>query len=250
MSYINATACAPSSLEDRLEALSVIVPLRNEEDHVESIVRDLREIVPQVSARMEILLVDDGSSDRTPEICARLERAFSEVRVLTRRSDHGYGAALGAGCKAANSPWIFWLDGDEQFDVSDLIPLSQPVREGNFDAAVGVRARRGDPLLRRLLGRAWTVMVQRAIGVELTDMNCAFKLLPRTVFDGWTPSSRGAAFTAEVMQRVQLRGLRLAEVPVRHYPRESGEQSGANPRVMAKAMIELGLLAARSRRGT
>jgi glycosyltransferase involved in cell wall biosynthesis len=223
-----------------LEGLSVFLPSHNEEGNVERVVAAFSAALPRVTSDYEMIVVDDGSRDRTGEIADRLARSDSHVRVVHHPQNRGYGAAVVSGIAAATRPWVLLCDGDGQFDADEVRALA--AYAADFDLIVGRRVRRADPLGRRLNGRAWTVLMRLLFGIRTHDVDCGFKLFRRELIDAGKLQARGAMISAELMARMAGNGARIREVDVRHLPRQSGEQSGANLRVVMKAFRELFLL--------
>jgi glycosyltransferase involved in cell wall biosynthesis len=221
----------------RLPGLSVFLPAHNEEGNIERVVRGYLEELPRVAERYEILVVDDGSRDRTGAIADQLARGDVHVRVVHHDVNRGYGGAVISGIRAATMPYVMLSDGDGQFDPHDVEALIEYVPE--YDVVAGHRTRRADPLMRRINGRAWTLLVRVLLGITISDIDCGFKLFKREMLDGMELRARGAMISTELMARLAGRGARVKEVEVNHLPRLTGEQSGANVRVVMRAFKEL-----------
>ncbi len=221
----------------RLPGISVFLPSHNEEGNVERVVKAYLAELPRVSDNYEVIVVDDGSSDRTGEIADRLAAEDSHIKVVHHHVNRGYGGAVTSGIKAATQPYVLLSDGDGQFDPADLERLTPLVPQ--YDVVVGRRTRRADPLMRRINGKAWTMLVRGVLGITISDIDCGFKLFKREMLEGMDLRANGAMISTELMARVQGRGAKVAEVDVRHLPRVAGEQSGANLKVVTKAFKEL-----------
>jgi len=221
----------------RLPGLSVFLPSHNEEGNVERVVNDWLKEMPRAAERAEVIVVNDGSRDRTGEIADRLAATDSRVKVVHHQVNRGYGGAVISGIRAATMPYVLLCDGDGQFDPADIELMIPFVPE--FDVVAGRRARRADPLMRRINGKAWTTLVQIVLGITISDIDCGFKLFKREFLDGMELKAHGAMISTELMARVTGRGAKVKEVDVQHLPRVTGEQSGANLKVVAKAFKEL-----------
>lgn len=220
-----------------LPELSACVPAHDEEANLEAAAGDLLAELPRVAARWELILVDDGSRDRTGALADELARRHPEVRVVHHARNRGYGAAVRSGLAAARYAYVFLTDGDRQFDPGE-IPRLVAALDG-ADVAVGYRARRADPLGRRLSGRAWNLLVRVLFGLPVRDVNCAFKLFRRSALDGVALRAEGAAVSVELLAALRRRGHRIVELPVGHRPRRAGTPSGGSPRVALRALVEL-----------
>ena len=224
-------------MTDRLEALSLFYPMHNEEENIEEAVQRARSALPRFADQFEIIVVDDGSRDRTGEIADRLAAAHPEVRVVHHPKNRGYGGALRSGIAASRFPWIFYTDGDNQFDLSE-IALLLPMRH-EHEIVTGYRMERRDPLYRKVNAWLFNCLVHALFRVHLRDVDCAFKLYRASIFEGMELRSTGAPIDLEILARARRRGARIGEVGVHHYPRQFGEQSGANLAVIVRAFREL-----------
>jgi glycosyltransferase involved in cell wall biosynthesis len=222
---------------DRLEALSLFYPMHNEEENIEEAVARALATLPRFADEFEVIVVDDGSKDRTGEIGDRLAAEHPQVRVVHHPKNRGYGGALRSGIAAARFPWIFYTDGDNQFDLAE-IALLLPERH-EHDIVTGYRMDRQDPLYRKLNAWAYNLLVHALFRLRLRDIDCAFKLYRASIFQGMELISNGAPIDLEILARARRRGARIGEVGVHHYPRRFGEQSGANLRVILRAFREL-----------
>ncbi|HXW84250.1 MAG TPA: glycosyltransferase family 2 protein [Candidatus Binataceae bacterium] len=229
----------------RLAGISVFLPSHNEEANVERVVGGYVATLPAIANDYEVIVVNDGSRDRTGAIAAQLAAQNSHVKVVNHEVNRGYGGAVISGIRAATLPWVLLSDGDGQFDPADVAKLGSFT--DRFDVICGRRVRRADNLLRRFNGKAWTMLVRVVLGVTISDIDCGFKLLRRELLVDMPLRARGAMISTELMARLQAKGARVCEVDVRHLPRLAGEQSGANFKVVARAFKELLQLASELR---
>lgn len=221
----------------RLPGISVFLPSHNEEGNVERVVKAYLAELPRVSDNYEVIVVDDGSRDRTGEIADRLAAEDPHVKVVHHEVNRGYGGAVTSGIRAATQPYVLLSDGDGQFDPADLERLTPLMPQ--YDVVVGRRSHRADHLMRRINGQAWSMLVRALLGITISDIDCGFKLFKREMLDGMELRANGAMISTELMARVQRCGAKVAEIDVRHLPRLAGEQSGANLKVVTKAFKEL-----------
>lgn len=224
--------------------LSVVLPCYNEGRNVARAVREAAHAASRLAATYEIVVVDDGSTDDTCQVAEALRTEVPEIRVVRHPVNRGYGSALRSGFRAARYEWVFYTDGDAQFDSRQLLRVRDAIGK---DVLAGYRSPRRDGSWQRtLLGRAWTSLTNAVLDLEIRDTNCAFKLFPKTLLDDIPMHSKGAAIDAEILSEARRRGWSITQVPVEHRPRAHGSATGARPAVMALAMLELALIALRA----
>lgn len=231
----------PAALDSRpLDGLSIVLPCLDEADNVRASVRAATAAAERVARAHEVLVVDDGSSDRTAAIAAELGVRDTRVRLLRHDCNRGYGAALRTGFRAARMPWVFLTDADLQFDLGELEAFAASAQE--CELVIGWRIARSDPFARRANAAAWNWLVERMFGLGVRDVDCAFKLMRRDLLAGLDLTSEGATISTELLVKAQAAGARIEQLGVHHRPRCAGEQSGARPRVVARALRELAAL--------
>ena len=218
-------------------SISVFFPCYNEQENVARTVEQALGVLEKLNAGFEVIIVDDGSADRTGRIADEIAARDSRVKAVHHRTNLGYGAALQSGFKAATKELVFYTDCDGQFDLNELPLLLPLIRQ--YDIVVGYRINRQDNLIRRINGWCWTKLVCLLFGMKVRDIDCAFKLYKREIFDNIKLSSTGALISAEILARAVRRGYSLTQKGVHHYPRTAGKQTGANLRVIFRAFKEL-----------
>ncbi|CAN5733691.1 hypothetical protein BH23CHL7_BH23CHL7_02920 [soil metagenome] len=221
----------------RVPALSLFFPAHNEAENIEPLVREALGALSALADQYEIIAVDDGSRDGTAEIADRLADEHLSVRVVHHSVNRGYGAALRSGFAAARYPLVAFIDGDRQFRVADLVRLIERLNAADApDVVAGYRLRRADATLRLAYARAYRLALRTFFGLRVRDPDCACKLFRRSALEGIRLESGGAFLSAELLIKLQVRGRRLVEVGVPHYPRTAGSASGANPKVVLRAV--------------
>jgi glycosyltransferase involved in cell wall biosynthesis len=218
-------------------AISVFFPCYNEQLNVSRTVENSLGVLKKLDADFEIIIVDDGSSDKTGQIAEEIANREKRVKLVRHRRNLGYGAALQSGFKAATKELVFYTDGDGQFDMNDMPPLL-PLME-QYDIVSCYRLNRQDSLIRKINAWCWTKLVCLLFGLRLRDIDCAFKLYKREIFDHIEMSSTGALIDAEILARASRKGYRIVQKGVQHYPRTAGAQTGAKFRVIFRAFKEL-----------
>jgi glycosyltransferase involved in cell wall biosynthesis len=263
-------------------SISVFFPCYNEQENVERVVKRAKEVLEGIGADYEIIIVDDGSKDRTGEIADEMAKGDSHIRVVHHKPNRGYGGALQSGFRAATKELVFFTDGDGQFDIGEIKLLlgileeRQRTEDGGQktedrmqnaerkaeekhgqdarathknDIVCGYRINRQDPIMRKINGWMWTRLVNFLFGMRIRDIDCAFKLFRREAVADMKMSSSGALISAEILARATRKGCRIAQAGVHHYPRTAGKQTGANIRVILRAFRELFALYRKIRRG-
>jgi glycosyltransferase involved in cell wall biosynthesis len=210
---------------DTSESLAVVVPVHDEEATIPHLIDELgRDVVAKHSSAV-VIVVDDASTDATPAILTHRAAEDPWLRVERSEMNHGHGPSVRRGLDLAQSDWIFELDSDGQFVVSDFWKLWE--RRTDADVIVGVRTQRHDPLHRQVLSRC-VALVTSALAVRrLRDPNDPFRLLRREVWEDvrpFLPEDAGPVHVLFLLGAV-TRGWRVAEVPISHLPRASGRSS-------------------------
>jgi len=224
-------------LSDRLPSLSVFFPAYNESGNIERVVNAALEACAPAANALEVIVVDDGSSDSTAQIVEAIAERDERVRLVRHPANRGYGAALKSGLTAATGEYIFYTDGDGQFDIAEISALIPLMRDA--DIAAGYRIHRSDPWYRLVNARLYHWLIRALFGLKMRDVDCAFKLLRRSVLSGMTLKSDGALISAEFLLRARAAGCRIVEIGVHHYPRQWGNASGARLSVILRMFAEL-----------
>jgi glycosyltransferase involved in cell wall biosynthesis len=218
-------------------SISVVLPAYNEEENISAMVTDVLTTIEPITSDFEIVVVDDGSRDRTAEIVRELSARFPPVRLVQHPTNQGYGAAVYTGFTSATKELVFFTDADNQFVLSEINRFLPCISQAEL--VVGYRAPRRDPWYRVLFGRGWSLLVTLLFGYTARDIDCAFKLFRREILDRVAVNSRGATFSAEFLVRSKRHGYKIAEVPVTHRPRLAGQPTGARLHVILRAFREL-----------
>ncbi len=218
-------------------SISVFFPCYNEQDNITRVVEQALTVLEKLNADFDVIIVNDGSSDRTGQIADEIAGQKDRVKVVHHRTNLGYGAALQSGFKAATKELVFYTDGDGQFDINEMPPLLRLMEQ--YDIVSCYRLNRQDNLIRKINGWCWTKLVCLLFGMKIRDIDCAFKLYKREIFDNIKVVSTGALIDAEILARAVRKGYRVTQQGIHHYPRTAGAQTGANLRVILRAFKEL-----------
>lgn len=227
----------PSS---KISELSVFFPTYNEEGNIETVVNRAKEVLQKIALRWEIIIVDDGSRDRTPEIADKLVKSDSRIRVIHHKPNRGYGGALKTGFSKSKYEWVAFTDSDGQFDFSEIAKFIEKQKKTQADLVLGIRKKRADSTLRKIFTWGWAMAARVLLGLKATDYSCGFKMVKKEVFEKVQPLVGEEKVTQiEMLVKAGKIGYKFAEVNVNHYPRFSGEQTGANIKVVIKSVLDL-----------
>jgi glycosyltransferase involved in cell wall biosynthesis len=222
--------------------LTFFFPAFNEEENVEETVRRaLEQVGPLVGGSIEVLVIDDGSTDRTAELADALAAGDARVRVH-HQANRGYGGALRAGFAHARGDLIGFSDGDLQFDLGELAQLLERLdgRGGEpVDVVIGYRKRRRDPPHRIVIAKTYNAIVSMLFGLRVRDIDCAMKLFRREVFEGLNLTTDSPFLSAELLIKLRARGERIAQIGVTHYPRAAGTNTGASFRKILRTFRDI-----------
>jgi glycosyltransferase involved in cell wall biosynthesis len=218
-------------------SLSVVLPAYNEAKNIKKTVTEAVSYVEKNFKDYEVIVVNDGSTDGTGEIVEELTLTNPRIILVNHAKNSGYGAALRSGFDRASLDYLFLMDSDGQFDISDIERFIPFVN--TFDIIVGYREKRADPAIRSLNTWMYHLYVELLFGLRMKDMDCAFKMFPRRTYEAVKPiKSGGALFSAELIIKWKRKGFAIKEVPVRHFPRKFGRQTGANIQVILRMFKE------------
>ena len=220
-----------------MSSLSIVLPAYNEEANAERAVEQVSAVARQLGMDYEIILVNDGSKDRTGEIGHELERRVPNFRLVEHSPNRGYGGALKVGFAAATKELVAFVPADNQFDFHEVNRLLEGLARA--DIVSGYRAQRQDHFVRKLNALGWNTVVQVLFGTLCHDIDCGFKVFRREILDHVNLASNGAMIDTELLAGAKARGYRIAEVSVTHLPRTAGAATGANVRVVARAFRDL-----------
>jgi glycosyltransferase involved in cell wall biosynthesis len=223
--------------DERISSISVVLPAHNEEGNIEAVTLRALEVLPGIAEQFEILIVDDGSKDRTGAIAERLASEDSRVKVIHHARNRGYGHAWRSGISAATGDWIFFMDSDRQFDIGDIGRLT--TQSEPYEIVTGYRISRNDPYYRFLVGSCFNILVKLLFNVHLRDIDCGFKMFRAPVLKSMVLESPGALINTEIHAKANMVRASTLEVGINHYPRTVGRQSGTKPKVMLRALLEI-----------
>lgn len=218
--------------------ISAFFPAYNDGGTIPSMVLTVLLTLKTLTDDYEVIVVNDGSADYTPEVLDELARRYPELRVIHHEHNRGYGGALRTGFASATKELVFYTDGDAQYDPRELARLYE-VWNDQVDFVNGYKISRSDPLHRVVIGKLYHWLVKLAFGLRLRDVDCDFRLMRRCIFDTVALKSDSGVICVELMKKVQDAGFRIAEVPVHHYHRAYGKSQFFNYRRIWRTGVQL-----------
>ena len=223
----------------KLPSLTIFYPCYNDGGTIATMIIRGMQAAAAASEDFEILVINDGSEDDSALVLEEMARLYPDrVRVLHELRPSGYGGVLRKGFASSTKEWIFYTDGDAQYDPRELTHLVEAVTD-DIDIVNGYKIKRRDPLHRIWIGLAYQYFVKLAFGLVIRDVDCDYRLMRRTIFDVVQLESRSGTITFEMVKKIQDLGFTFAEVPVHHYYRQYGVSQFFNiPRVV-RTLLDL-----------
>lgn len=223
----------------RLKSLTIFYPCYNDGGTIATMIIRGMQVAETVSDDFEILVINDGSEDDSALVLEEMARLYpGRVRLMHERRPSGYGGVLRKGFASSTKEWIFYTDGDAQYDPRELALLVEGVKEG-VDVVNGYKIKRRDPLHRIWIGLAYQYFVKLVFGLVIRDVDCDFRLMRRSIFDGLELESKSGTITFEMVKKIQDAGFQFAEVPVHHYYRQYGVSQFFNIRRVVRTLLDL-----------
>ena len=217
--------------------ISAFFPAYNEEANITALAEKTSKVLSGLCEDYEVIIVNDGSKDKTGEVAAALAARDKHIVAINHEKNMGYGAAVKTGMYAAKFEWVFFTDGDGQFDVSEIGLLVKLTDK--YDFVNGFRIKRADGFMRKLNAFECGTMVKLLFNFHVKDVDCAFKLFKKEILDRAMIESEGALVSTELLAKTKKMGYKIGEVGVHHYPRTAGTQTGAKLKVILRAFGEL-----------
>lgn len=221
-----------------VSSVSAFFPCYNDAESIGKMVGDVDKALLSLVDDYEIIVVNDGSRDGSALVLADLAEQFPALRVIHHPQNRGYGGALISGFSAATKEWIFYTDGDAQYDAAEVTDLVVAVRPGT-DIAQGWKLGRGDTWYRKVIGRAYHHVVKLLFSLKIRDTDCDFRLFRRELYVTNPLTSTSGVICVEMMRRFEQAGAWYVEVPVHHYFRPSGKSQFFRAPAIARSAREL-----------
>jgi glycosyltransferase involved in cell wall biosynthesis len=218
-------------------SISIVLPAFNEEGNIEQAIHECLEVLSPLEKPYEVLVVDDGSADRTKELAEKIESEHPQVTVVSNTRNLGLGATLRRGFALAGGQFVFYTDSDLPIDMKEMV-RSLPAMQ-RYDLLSGYRLNRDDGPRRYLYSWAYNKLVRLVLGISVRDVNFSFKLMKRELLQMVDLRSSGSFIDAELLAEAKKHGFAIGEIGVRYRPRMWGVSTLASPAVIVDIMREL-----------
>lgn len=219
-------------------SITAFFPAYYDEGNIGKVVTKAVEVLESLKLKdYEVIIIEDGSPDRTGEVADELAVKYEKVRVIHHKKNMGYGATLKDGFLNAKMDYVFYSDGDNQFDLDELkkfvalIPFT--------DIVVGYRKHKQYSLYRKFTSLCYNYLLRLLFDIHYWDIDCAFKLFKADLFKKINIDSVDAFIDAEIMLKANLLDYRVTEMGVEHLPRLDGISTGARPSVIIRTIKEV-----------
>lgn len=226
---------------EKFSELSLFFPVYNEENRLKETVEKAIPVLKKVAEKYEIIIINDGSKDKTSEVVASLAKEHPFIRVVTHNVNRGYGAAIKDGMYNSSYEWITFTDSDGQFDFSEITKFIDKQKETSADLVIGYYLKRAVPIYRILGSKIWELAIFLLFGLKVRDIDCGFKFFRKKVVETIPKleAERGPFISSEFLIKAKKAGFKIAEVGVHHYPRKAGSGTGTNLKVILSGLSDL-----------
>lgn len=221
--------------------ISVFFPAYNDEASIGPLVRDAIAVLETLTNDYEVIVINDGSTDATPSILDDLALRLPHVEIIHHETNQGYGAALRTGFGAASKEFVFYTDGDGQYDVRELVKLF-PLMTGGIDVVNGYKIKRADKRYRILIGSIYNRTARFLFRLPIRDVDCDFRLLRQSALRRVELVSSSGVICVELVRKLHAAGCVFVESPVGHYPRVDGHSQFFKPRRVAHTLVDFFVL--------
>lgn len=247
---VHCINCAPHS-DNRMLAsisrrsISVFFPAFNDEQTIGSLVIKALNVLEELADDYEVLVINDGSIDRTPQIIDKLSAAFPQVVAIHHEQNLGYGAALQSGFRHAKKELVFYTDGDGQYEVDELRRML-PLMTDDVDVVNGYKSGRADSRKRKVIGEVYNRAARKMFGLPIRDVDCDCRLIRRSMLPDISTLPNSGAVCVQLVRQLAANGATFSEIPVGHYPRLYGKSQFFTVSNITRTLIDFGTFAAQA----
>lgn len=221
----------------KLKSLTIFFPAYNDEKSIPLLVTKAYQIARHVASSFEVIVVNDASTDNTHKILEKLKLTYPDLKVINHRKNSGYGGALISGFLNSSKEWVFYTDGDGQYDPSEITKLHKKVVK-HVDAVNGYKLERGDNFLRKFIGNTYNWIIHKLYDLPISDVDCDFRLIKRSFLKKFDFVSTSGVFPLELVLKLRREGARFTEVGVHHYKRPYGKSQFFSVKHLFKTLTE------------
>ncbi len=224
-----------------IEELSVFFPCYNEEKNIKLTVDKAVKVLEKTAKKWEIIIVDDGSKDKTGEVALKIQKKYPNIKIVTHHPNRGYGAAFKSGLYNAKYQWIAFTDSDGQFDFSEIKNFISIQKKSKADIVIGYYIDRKVSKAVIISSKIWELIVFILFGLKVKDIDCGFKFINKKVVETIPKleAERGAFISSEFLIKAKKAGFKIVEIGVHHYPRTEGQATGRQFKVILKSFSDL-----------
>jgi glycosyltransferase involved in cell wall biosynthesis len=223
----------------KINSLTFFFPCYNDKGTIGKLIDDSAAVVQKLGIDdFEVIVTDDGSTDGAHELLEELLKTKPFLRVVFHEKNRGYGAALRSGFGQATKDWIFYTDGDGQYDVKEVALLVDALEEG-VDLVNGYKMKRQDTFDRIIIGKIYQWAMKAVFLLKIRDVDCDYRLFRRAKLEEVVLKSEDGSMCVELSRRLQNAGAVIRQVPVHHFSRVYGHSQFFTFRRVAKTLFTL-----------
>jgi glycosyltransferase involved in cell wall biosynthesis len=204
-----------------IKSLSVFFPAFNDGKSIPTLIEKADRAAKKITRNYEIIIVNDGSRDNTASVTRSLMSKYKSLRLINHKVNLGYGAAIATGIKSSRKEWVFYTDGDGQYDPGEMVLLTKNLTTG-VDVVNGFKLNREDSMIRRIIGNIYNGILHRMFKLAIKDIDCDFRLMRRSKLNQFRLHSKSGGVCLELILKLQREHAQFAEVGVHHFPRRYG----------------------------
>lgn len=221
----------------KLNSISVFFPCYNDSEAISKLVLDANKLLKKISKDFEIIVIDDGSIDDSRQVLKQLQKKIPNLKLIFHKQNKGYGGALKSGFKKAKKEFVFYTDGDGQYDFNEITKLIEKLND-DIDLIQGFKIKRNDPWFRYYVGLAYRHFSRLVYNIKVKDIDCDFRLIRKKVLDRINLKYNSGVICVELMKKLDKQSIKFIEVGVNHYPRLYGNSQFFKPKRVAMTLFE------------
>lgn len=221
---------------NQLSSLSIFFPCLNDALVLPTLIKKANTIASKFTNEYEIIIVNDGSTDDSLKVLRKMKKIYSRLKIIDHGENRGYGAALRSGFKNSNKDWVFYTDGDGQYDVGELSKLIH-VLDARTDVVNGYKKSRQDSIIRKIFGYLYNLTLHLKYKLPIKDIDCDFRLMKNSLLKKISLQEDTGAICLELILKLQKQNAHFKEVEVNHYPRLYGKSQFFTPKHLFKTAL-------------